>query len=130
LSLKLVQVLWRNQDDEMRDFRNAIWMIRALGGDLEEISVRPTSRAMIVTTALTLHSLGVMSPQKKGKDPFFAAPSTADVGSGPVINHLRTLPVVVSLPPGTSARYLTPLPSSSARELIILETVGDVPRKA
>jgi len=78
----------------------------------------------------TLHSLGVTSPQKKGKDPFFAAPSTMDVGSGPVINHLMTLPAGVSLPPGTSARYLTPLPSSRARELMIFEIVGDVPKKA
>jgi len=78
----------------------------------------------------TLHSLGVISPQKKGKDPCFAAPSALDVGSGPVINHWRSFPAVVSLPPGTSARYFTPLPSPRARELIISEIVEDVPRNA
>lgn len=133
---KSVQVLCRNQNGDVGDPCNTIWMFYTFGGDLEtpllaharlEVSHR---LPRVQTVIRTLHSLGVMSPQKKGKDPFFAAPSTLDVGSGPVISHLRTLPVTVCLPPGTSVRYLTPLPSSRARELIISEIVGDVPRKA
>ena len=34
-SCKLVQALWRNQNGEVRDFRNTIWMLYTFGGDLE-----------------------------------------------------------------------------------------------